>query len=94
MRIFSHMRGPVVQRTHKTLQDYSNRPKAAKIVYLYIFCLYFNLLQFKPSDIVIMTYPKCGTTWTQEIIWTLLKNPNLDNSDANLPIFVRSPFIE
>ena len=41
-----------------------------------------------------MTYPKVGTTWTQEVVWTMRNNPNLDNPKAKLAIFSRSPFIE
>ncbi|XP_064109971.1 sulfotransferase 1C4-like [Macrobrachium nipponense] len=50
--------------------------------------------QTKSSDVFIMTYPKCGTTWTQEIVWTMRNNPNLDNPEAHKFIFVRSPFLE
>ncbi|MCL4134964.1 UNVERIFIED_CONTAM: hypothetical protein GTU68_050422 [Idotea baltica] len=41
-----------------------------------------------------MTYLKSGTTWTQEIIWTLRNNPNLDNPLATAPINLRSPAFE
>lgn len=37
---------------------------------------------------------KVGTTWTQEIIWTMKYNPNLDHPDQGLPILERSPFID
>ncbi|KAB7498678.1 Sulfotransferase 1C4 [Armadillidium nasatum] len=50
--------------------------------------------KLKPSDVVVVTYPKCGTTWTQEIVWTILKNRNLDNPKASIPINARCPFIE
>jgi len=51
-------------------------------------------LKLRPSDVVIMTYPKCGTTWTQEMVWTLLHNPDLDNPHATRELFTRSPFLE
>ncbi|XP_042856926.1 sulfotransferase 1C4-like [Penaeus japonicus] len=41
-----------------------------------------------------MTYPKCGTTWTQEVVWTMRNNPNLDHPKAGAPISARSPFID
>jgi len=54
---------------------------------------YYNFL-WKPSDVCIMTYAKCGTTWMQEIIWSMRNNPNLDNPMHKEPLFVRSPFLD
>ncbi|XP_042856927.1 sulfotransferase 1C4-like [Penaeus japonicus] len=50
--------------------------------------------KFHEGDVVIMTYPKCGTTWTQEVVWTMRNNPNLDHPKASIPIKARSPFID
>jgi len=50
--------------------------------------------KFEPSDVLIMTYPKCGTTWTQEMVWTLRNSPNLDHPSAPAPVNIRAPFIE
>ncbi|XP_076060395.1 sulfotransferase 1C4-like [Oratosquilla oratoria] len=50
--------------------------------------------EYRPSDVVIITYSKCGTTWTQEVVWTMKKNPGLDHPEALNHMFVRSPFIE
>ncbi|XP_047739132.1 sulfotransferase 1A1-like [Hyalella azteca] len=41
-----------------------------------------------------MTYPKCGTTWSQEIVWNMRNNPDLDNPDADDALFIRSPYLE
>ncbi|KAK3894513.1 hypothetical protein Pcinc_001766 [Petrolisthes cinctipes] len=46
---------------------------------------FFNRIQsfkFRPDDVIVMTFPKSGTTWMQEILWTMLFNPNLDNPQA------------
>jgi len=50
--------------------------------------------KFRPSDVVVLTYPKCGTTWTQETVWTMLHNPDLDHPGASKDLMERSPFIE
>ena len=42
------------------------------------------------DDIFIITPPKCGTTWTQEIVWLLLNN--LEKPKKNQ--FYRIPFLE
>jgi len=50
--------------------------------------------KFRASDVVVLTYPKCGTTWTQEVVWTMLHNPDLDNPKARKDLAERSPFME
>lgn len=37
--------------------------------------------EVRPDDVWIVTFPKCGTTWTQEMVW-LIHN-NLDYESAN-----------
>lgn len=47
-----------------------------------------------PSDVVLLTYVKCGTTWLQEVVWTMRNNPNLDHPMAGMPINARVAFFE
>ena len=34
--------------------------------------------ELRDDDIWIVTYPKCGTTWTQELVWMLLNDVNIE----------------
>ncbi|XP_077524179.1 sulfotransferase ssu-1-like [Amblyomma americanum] len=46
----------------------------------------------QPGDLFIVTYPKCGTSWMQQIVYNILMNGDLpeDKTDAIL----RLPFLE
>ena len=46
----------------------------------------------KEDDIWIVTYPKSGTTWTQEMVWQIVNN--VDKERGQLPLFTRTPFLE
>lgn len=46
-----------------------------------------------PADLLIATYPKAGTTWTQEIVDLLLHNGDTEIC-RRAPIAVRIPFLE
>ncbi|XP_049916564.1 sulfotransferase 1 family member D1-like isoform X1 [Epinephelus moara] len=46
-----------------------------------------------PSDLLIATYPKAGTTWVQEIVDLLLHNGDAEAS-KRAPTPERSPFLE
>ena len=51
----------------------------------------------KPDDIWIVTYPKCGTTMTQELVWQIInlsKGGQLDSEKAKEFLFLRVPFVE
>merc|ERR1712141_83532 len=45
------------------------------------------------DDIWIVTYPKCGTTWTQELVWQMVNNVDIDTA-KKLPLFAKTPFLE
>ncbi|XP_066233318.1 sulfotransferase 1C4 [Saccopteryx leptura] len=49
--------------------------------------------QAKPDDLLISTYPKAGTTWTQEIVDLIQNEGDVDKSQR-APTHVRFPFIE
>ena len=48
--------------------------------------------ELRDDDIWIVTYPKCGTTWTQELVWMLINDVDIEKGKK--PQIVRSPFIE
>jgi len=51
----------------------------------------------RPGDVWIVTYPKCGTTMTQELVWQIInlaKGGQLDSEKSKEFLFLRTPFIE
>lgn len=50
-------------------------------------------LEVRPDDVWIITYPKCGTTWTQEMVWLLMHDLDFDTA-KKVRLIERSPFME
>jgi len=46
----------------------------------------------REDDIWVVTFPKTGTTWTQEMTWMLVND--VDKEKGIIPLPVRSPFLE
>ena len=46
----------------------------------------------REDDIWIISYPKTGSTWTQELVWMLIND--VDAEKAKGPLISRVPFLE
>lgn len=46
----------------------------------------------RTTDVFVASYPKCGTTWTQEMVWLLIHN--MDYDGAKVALDTRFPFLE
>ncbi|KZS13785.1 sulfotransferase family cytosolic 1B member 1 [Daphnia magna] len=49
-------------------------------------------LKPRPDDVFVLTFPKSGTTWTQDLVWLLMNNCDFERS--KIPLVIRSPFLE
>ena len=53
--------------------------------------LIYNM-EVRKDDVWVVTYPKCGTTWTQEILWNIVNGVQVERIKE--PIRGRSPFLD
>jgi len=58
------------------------------------YCQELKDFKFRASDVVVQSHPKAGTTWLQEIVWTMVNNPNQDHPMKDYPLAIRSPCLE
>lgn len=50
-------------------------------------------MKLRDDDVWIVTLPKCGTTWMQELLWLLLNNCDFEGALAK-DQELRTPFLE
>ncbi|XP_046448183.1 sulfotransferase 1E1-like [Daphnia pulex] len=50
-------------------------------------------MQPRTDDVWLLTFPKCGTTWTSELLWLVMNNCDTEKATST-PLFLRAPFIE
>ena len=48
----------------------------------------------RPEDIWLISYPKSGTTMTQELLWQMSRGCNIDSVEARTKLMLRSPFLD
>ncbi len=51
-------------------------------------------VQIRPDDIYILTWPKTGTTWVQELTWLIVNDGRKSENASDVNTFKRVPFIE
>ena len=59
--------------------------------YIHQHHLVYNM-KIREDDVWVVTNPKCGTTWTQEMTWNIMNGVKVDKISEQL--FERSPFID
>ncbi|KAI5632723.1 sulfotransferase domain-containing protein [Phthorimaea operculella] len=50
-------------------------------------------MSLRPDDIFVNTFPRSGTTWTQELVWMVANDLDYKGSDAT-PLVHRFPYLE
>ncbi|CAG4988484.1 unnamed protein product [Parnassius apollo] len=50
-------------------------------------------MEVRPDDIFVDSYPRSGTTWTQELVWLVANDLDYETSNA-IPLTERYPFLE
>lgn len=53
---------------------------------------YYNF-QARPDDVWVVTFPRSGTTWTQEMVWLLANKLDFEKA-KQVPLTQRFPFFE
>ena len=89
--------------THKEFEKYQSAfkngfvkimPHAA--VFPRCFASYVKQIQdfeVREDDIYVASFPKCGTTWTQEMVWNICNNLDFEKAKSGT-LEERMPFIE
>ncbi|CAD0196949.1 unnamed protein product [Chrysodeixis includens] len=50
-------------------------------------------MPLRPTDVFVTSYPRSGTTWTQELVWMVANDLDYETSNA-IPLTERYPFLE
>lgn len=86
-RVLSHFKGPMAASLQigpeKWIMPKYYRENADKL----------HNFEARTDDIFISTFPRSGTTWTQEMIWLLCNNLNYEAAKAT-EMNIRFPFFE
>ncbi|CAK1545177.1 unnamed protein product [Leptosia nina] len=50
-------------------------------------------MEVKPSDVFVFSFPRSGTTWTQELVWLVANDLDYETA-SRIPLTDRYPFLE
>jgi aryl sulfotransferase len=84
------LNGVQEERALTTMTETTVRPRKTRELHNHRFdSTIWNDLKFRDDDIIISTYAKSGTTWTQQIVAQMLFGP-----DPNLEVAEMSPWLD
>jgi len=79
---------------HWPLNDYVRYPASDLLItrpYVELADKIYNM-EVREDDIWLVTWPKVGSTWTQETVWQIVNN--VDKVGGQMPQLVRVPWVE
>ena len=50
-------------------------------------------MKIRENDVFVVTYPKCGTTWTQELVWQVANGVDIEKG-GKVMLEERFPYLE
>ncbi|XP_046965022.1 luciferin sulfotransferase-like [Vanessa cardui] len=55
----------------------------------------FNIysMDIRPTDVFVISYPRSGTTWTQELVWMVANDLDYEKAKT-IPLIERFPYLE
>ncbi|XP_055693944.1 luciferin sulfotransferase-like [Lutzomyia longipalpis] len=88
-----------VMAKNSSLEDIPQTANWSKDVSYFLPIFYYDIadrilnFEVRPDDVWVITFPKCGTTWAQEMVWQICNNIDFEKPKEE-SLYIRFPYLE